>query len=200
MEQQHILERNQLIRTYFLLGLNHSEIISCLEKNDRIGISIKQLRKVLHHLGLFRRRSFSGIETLVRFLERQLAVSGQLHGYRWMHLKCLQNGFVVTQETVRELLLILDPDGVSTRRRRRLQRRRYFNKGPNYLWHTDCYDKLKPFGICITGCIDGYSRYILWLKAGSNTNDPAIIAYHFLNAVSMLNGCPQTLRTDLGTE
>jgi hypothetical protein len=22
-------------------------------------------------------------------------------------------------------------------------------KGPNYIWHIDNYDKLKPFGICI---------------------------------------------------
>ena len=28
---------------------------------------------------------------------------------------------------------------------------------PNFLWHCDGYDKLKPFGIAIHGCIDGYS-------------------------------------------
>lgn len=53
------------------------------------------------------------------------------------------------------------------RSRRRLQRRVYHNKGPNYLWHLDAYDKLKPYGICIHGCIDGFSRHIMWLKAGT---------------------------------
>ena len=28
-------------------------------------------------------------------------------------------------------------------------------QGPNYLWHMDSYDKLKPYGISIHGCIDG---------------------------------------------
>lgn len=32
----------------------------------------------------------------------------------------------------------------------------YNAKGPNYSWHTDGYDKLKPYGIAIHGCIDGY--------------------------------------------
>lgn len=152
--EQDITERNNLIKTYFLCGLNHSEILASLQTNDGISLSLRQLRRLLRQLGLFRRRCFSCIPCLVRFLETQLSESAQLHGYRWMHLKCLQNGFVVTQKTVRQLLRILDPEGVETRRRRRLRRRRYFNKGPNYIWHTDCYDKLKPFGICITGCID----------------------------------------------
>ena len=28
-------------------------------------------------------------------------------------------------------------------------------QGPNFLWHCDGYDKLKPYGLCIHGCIDG---------------------------------------------
>ena len=28
--------------------------------------------------------------------------------------------------------------------------------GPNYAWHCDGYDKLKPYGLPIHGCIDGY--------------------------------------------
>ena len=28
-------------------------------------------------------------------------------------------------------------------------------QGPNFSWHCDGYDKLKPFGIAIHGCIDG---------------------------------------------
>ena len=28
--------------------------------------------------------------------------------------------------------------------------------GPKYLWHIDGYAKLKRYGYCIHGCIDGY--------------------------------------------
>lgn len=56
---------------------------------------------------------------------------------------------------VRELLSTVDPEGVEMRRHRTLRRRAYINKGPNYLLHIDGYDKLKRFGICVHGAIDG---------------------------------------------
>ena len=34
-------------------------------------------------------------------------------------------------------------EGVERRSRRRLKRRKYYAKGPNYIWHIDEYDKLK---------------------------------------------------------
>ncbi len=46
-------------------------------------------------------------------------------------------------------------NGTKQRKSRRLARRLYLNMGPNYLWHTDGYDKLKPYGIAIHVCIDG---------------------------------------------
>ena len=47
------------------------------------------------------------------------------------------------------LLAITDKVGTAQRKSRRLNRRIYLNKGPNYLWHLDGY------GIAIHGCIDG---------------------------------------------
>ncbi|KAK3097954.1 hypothetical protein FSP39_014819 [Pinctada imbricata] len=64
----------------------------------------------------------------------------------------------------------------------------------------DGYDKLKPYGICIHGCIDGFSRNIIWLEASSSNNNPRLIAGYFIHAVSDLHGCPKTVRADLGTE
>ena len=53
------------------------------------------------------------------------------------------------------LLAIMNADGTRQRKTRRLSRRVYLSKGPNYIWHVDGYDKLKPYGIAIHGCIDG---------------------------------------------
>lgn len=117
-----------------------------------------------------------------------------------MHLKCVQHGLVVSRETVRIILKELDPDGVLLRKRRRLKRRQYYNKGPNYLWHIDGYDKLKPYGIAISGCIDGFSRYVIWLKACYTNNNPRVISGYFLTSLQELQYSPQTVRTDLGTE
>ena len=58
----------------------------------------------------------------------------------------------------------IDPEGTNMPKARRLRRRKYVSEGPNSCWHADVYDKLKPSGFPIHGCIDGYSRRILWLK------------------------------------
>ena len=34
----------------------------------------------------------------------------------------------------------------------------FTSQGPNFAWHCDGYDKLKPFGLPIHGCIDGYNN------------------------------------------
>ena len=83
----------------------------------------------------------------------------------------IHRGFVVSQDTIRRIIKLVDPQGVEFRWRRRLRRRQYTSAGPNALWHMDSYDKLKPYGIAINGCIDGYSRYILWMEAYTTNND-----------------------------
>ena len=62
------------------------------------------------------------------------------------------------------------------------------------------YDKLKPFGFPIHGCICGFSRKILWLEVVKTNNDPRVTARLFLDAVMQLKGCPMIVRSDCGTE
>ena len=109
-------------------------------------------------------------------------------------------GIQVPREVVRLVLKELDPEGVTDRRSKTLRRRVYHTPGPNYSWHVDGYDKLKPYGFPVHGCIDGYSRKVLWLKVCRTNNDPPITGQHFLNAVREYGGCPTILRTDNGTE
>ncbi|KAG5895468.1 hypothetical protein JTB14_013383 [Gonioctena quinquepunctata] len=95
---------------------------------------------------------------------------------------------VVQQESVRLALNILDPVGVTLRRRNRLRRRENFSEGPYFLWHIDSYDKLKPYGIAINGCIDAFSRNVLWLEAAFTNDDPAVISHEYSR---ILRGLPQ---------
>jgi hypothetical protein len=50
---------------------------------------------------------------------------------------------------VLDIMRIVDPNGVERRKRRRLIRRKYCAPGPNFIWHVDGYDKLKPFGFAV---------------------------------------------------
>lgn len=116
------------------------------------------------------------------FVLKQCEMHGQMHGYRWMHLKCLETELVVDQKTVRVLLHIIDPEGIELRRKRRLRRRIYSIKGLNSVWHIDGYDKLSRYVIKIHGCIDGFSRQIIWSNASVSNKNPNIIAHYYIVA------------------
>lgn len=191
---------HNLVKFYFMLGMKHGEILILLSSVDDIVISMRTLRRILKGMGLYRRKNESDPLEVASFLIDKLDGHGRHHGYKLHHLSCIQAGYVVTQTTVRLLLKFLDPRGVERRRRNRLMRRMYVNPGPNYMWHVDSYDKLKPFGICINGAIDGFSRLIVWLHAYSTNSNPKIIAGYFLAEVEKRMGTASRIRADLGTE
>ena len=53
-------------------------------------------------------------------------------------------GIHVPRAIVQRVLSEVDPNGTELRKGHRLKRREYVNPGPNYAWHIDGYDKLKP--------------------------------------------------------
>ena len=76
----------------------------------------------------------------------------------------------------------------------------YSTVGPNHVWHIDGYKKLKPFGFCIHGAVDGYSRRVMWLKVGQSNNDPRVIAKYYIDCVQEIGGTARIIRADCGTE
>lgn len=143
------LDRNSLIEHYFHLGFDYSEILGFLLLCHGIQISLRQLKRILSAKGLYRRRDYSSPVDVITAVERDLRGSGRLLGYRQMHqrLRC-HYGFTIDRHFVRLILKTLDPDGVEQRSCHRLRRRQYCSKGPDYIWHIDGYDKLKPYGFC----------------------------------------------------
>jgi transposase len=194
-------ERDDLIVKYFRLGMKYTEILMFLASVHGIQLSLRQLKRVVTKRGLSRRKNYSSTDEVVQAVERELNSSGNSIGYRAMHQRLQTDyGLVVRKDAVRRVLRVLDPEGVEARLRHRLRRRTYRGKGPNRTWHIDGYDKLKPFGFCIHGCIDGYSRRIMWLEVGPSNNNPAIICQYFLDCVKQVNCTPQIIRSDKGTE
>ena len=60
-------------------------------------------------MGLYRRKELSDLLDVTVYVDQELSKIVQLHGYRWLHLKYLQNGFVINQETIRLLIKMFDP-------------------------------------------------------------------------------------------
>ena len=59
---------------------------------------------------------------------------------------------------------------------------------------------LNPLVFSIHGCIDGYSRKLIWLEVGPTNKLPEVIAKVYLDSVKKLEGVPQQLKADDGTE
>ena len=151
-------DRNSLITDYFNLGLSYHEIAAFLASFHDVILSVRQVKRILRRLGLRRRLNQSDVGDVLHAVMHELNGSGSIVGYRAMHQRIRNNhGLVVTRETVRHVLRVVDPDGVEARSKHRLTRRKYKARGPNDRWHIDGYDKLKHFGFCIHGAIDGYS-------------------------------------------
>jgi hypothetical protein len=77
-------------------------------------------------------------------------------------------GVCVQRWKIRERLHHLDPVGRAFRKNNSIQRRVYNVPAPNCLWHIDTNHKLISWRMVIHGCVDGYSRTIIYLKCATN--------------------------------
>ncbi|XP_056106311.1 uncharacterized protein LOC130084836 [Rhinichthys klamathensis goyatoka] len=194
------LTEADLIHKYFSEGHTYEVILDFLGTKHNIFLSLSTLKRKLRNAGLTRRTEYTPINTVNAAITHELTGSGQLLGYRALWQTLRQKYFLtVKRDDVMHTIRRLDPSGVQLRHRHRFVRRGYITAGPNQVWHVDGYDKLKPFGVAISGCIDGFSRKVMWLSSGSSNNDPGIIASYYMQCVSDF-GLPARLRTDCGTE
>ena len=189
-----------LIRYYFFRGFEYKEIRLFLFKNHCIEMSLSTLKRRIKQYGLRRLRPDYDIDDLRESIQSIINGPGCLQGYRSVWHTLQLRGKRVPRIVVQELLREIDPEGSELRKAHRLKKRKYHNPGPNYAWHCDGYDKLKPFGFAIHGCINGWSRKIMWLYVTRSNNEPNNVAAYYLDAIEEYGGCPVDLVTDLGTE
>ncbi|XP_028516806.1 uncharacterized protein LOC110245566 isoform X2 [Exaiptasia diaphana] len=195
------MQIDDVIREYFNAGYEYSNIVSLLLAYHGIRISISTLKRFLRKKKMRRRNVEISDVAIRRAIQTELNGPGSLLGYRGMWNKLRQDyGVNVARDKVMKILKEMDPTGTEMRKSNCLKRRVYRNKGPNYAWHVDGYDKLRPYGFDIHGCIDGYSRRIMWLEVGPTNKNPAVICGYYLKCVQHIGGCPQILRTDPGSE
>ncbi len=190
----------ELIKYYFFRGYEYKDILRFLSEYHDIIISKSTLQRRLRSYGISRRNAEYNIDTVTNDIREMLDGPECLGGYRYVWHALKMKGHQVPRTVVQLLLKDLDPEGCSLRKRHRLRRRVYRNEGPNAAWHADGYDKLKPYGFAVHGCIDGWSRKLLWLLVTQSNNYPDNIACYFLEAVEKYGGCPMKVYTDLGTE
>lgn len=170
---QHLFER----------GFRCETIVHFLQEYHGISMNVRTLKRRLsrRQYGLPRRNRQVYSEYSVReIIKREIEGPLSLLGYRgmWNKLRTSYN-ISVPRDMVMRILRELDPDSSALEKARKLQRRSYVSPGPNASWHVDGYDKVKPCGLPIPGCVDGFFRRIMWLKVCKSNNNPVIPASFF---------------------
>lgn len=89
------MDRDFSVSEYFKLGLKYSDIITCMDELHGCVLSISSLKRITKKIGLHRRKYITDILQVALFVLEQCEMHGQMHGYRWMHLKCLETELVV---------------------------------------------------------------------------------------------------------
>lgn len=79
-----------------------------------------------------------------------------------------------------------------------VKQRVYSVRGANSLWHHDGNEKLRPWGFYVHGCVDGFSRLIVYLNVSANKKAQTVTKL-FQQAIGEL-GVPSRVCGDFGTE
>eukprot|EP00794_Sanderia_malayensis_P001839 gene1839-2069_t len=119
-------------------------------------------------------------------------------GERMMQGALRAKGLKVQRWRIRDSMTRLDPVGKLARRLFTVKRRVYSVEALNALWHIDSHHKLIRWRIVTHGCIDGFSRMIIYLYACTN-NKACTVLNLFEHAVSNFYW-PRRIRTDQGME
>ena len=109
-----------------------------------------------------------------------------------------QRGIYVQRWRVREAIVRVDPINRANRWGQRIVRRPYSVPHPNFLWHMDSNLKLRHWRMCIHGCIDGFSRCIIYLDVHNN-NRASTVLTSFQRSTNEW-GVPSRVRADNGGE
>ena len=196
------LSTEELVRYYHAIKpkLRYNQICCIISKHHGQSLTIRRMKEICRNLGLNRVMNVTNDE-LKAIIEIEMETSRSNFGYRQLAESiCLRYNINVSRENVRLALKEIDPTGVEERSKNVIKRRIYETEGPGDVYHIDGNDKLKRWGFAIHGCIDGFSRKLLWLIVASSNNDPLIVANFYLNCIKKHGSCPRTLRMDKGTE
>ena len=182
-----------------------------LEMLDQYAFTETQLCELLgiSRMTLWRRRNEFGLpatsriysniddealDVLVKSIKEEFPYDGEILIIGHLRARSVR----VQRWRVRDAIHRTDPINVALRWHQQIPRRVYNVKGPHALWHIDSNLKLVFWGFYIHGCIDGYSRQIIYLNC--NTDNRASTVLSCFQDAAERRVLPARIRCDYGTE
>ena len=157
---------------------------SWIKIGEMLGVSRWTIHRRVEEYGLQNMTGFHNLpdeelDEIVRsFISDHGRTTGQ--GYVGGYIKAL--GFRIQRKRIRQSMARVDPQNTALRWGVVVSRRIYQVPWPNSLWHLDGHHALIRWKIIIHGCIDGFSRRIMFLKCNSN-NLAETVLVPFLDAI-----------------
>ena len=181
-----------------LLGLN----FSWAKVAAMLGVSRWTIWRRVREYGLQDMTGFIPIsdDELDSILQQYIANHGTTTGQVFISGYLKSQGLLVQRRRIRESMARVDPRNTVLRWGITVSRRIYRVPWPNSLWHLDGHHSLIRWKLVVHGCIDGFSRRILYLSCSSNNLAETGLEL-FLDAI-LKDGerWPSRIRVDRGVE
>jgi hypothetical protein len=195
---------------YVRENLKRSEILDFVKRDfPEYAWSIATLDRRLRHFEIRYIDYATSVEAVSAVVSQELNGPGKLLGYRALNQKLRTvHNVKVPRHLVHHVLAELDPDGLEARSLQKKAKKpkvAFISNGPLWVVSLDGHDKLcgyqnSTFPICIYGCLDTFSRKILFLFVCYSNSDPRIVGKKYLEYLYQEKMMPLYLRIDKGTE
>ena len=168
---------------------------------DILGVSRWTIYRRVQEYGLRSMSDFSLMSDgeLDNIISEYMNQHGKTTGQSYITGYLRSKGLRVQRSRVRQSMARLDPENAALRWGAVVTRRTYLVPWPNSLWHLDGHHSLIRWGLVVHGCIDGFSRRIIFLHCSPNNLSETVLSL-FLDAVEKDGLWPSRIRVDRGVE
>ena len=198
------------LKKYVKENMKRKEMIDFLRRDYPFyAWSIPTLDRRLRYFHINYINRETTLAEVVSCVKKELDGPGKLLGYRAMNHKLrTEHAICVPRKLVSAVQCDLDLEGVESRnvkKKKKRPKRPFISDGPNWTFSLDGHDKLmgyqnSTFPIAVYGCLDTFSRKIIFLKVWDGNSNPVLIGKFYMLYLLDTHILPCYLRLDKGTE
>ena len=198
------------LKKYIQQNLKRSEVLDFISRDyPQYNWSLSSLDRRLRHFNIFYISYDTPLADVESAVRKELQGPGRLLGYRALNQKLrIEHRIKVPRHLVYNMMANLDPEGLEARNLQKKTKKAkipFTSDGPLWLVSLDGHDKLcgyqnSTFPLGVYGCIDTFSRKILFLFVCYSNSNPLIIGKKYFEYLCTSPLLPVYLRVDRGTE